>query len=203
MNSQIENAQRDAAARLLGYANQAKQTIAALPDLTKDQIDQANADIDAKVKTWTNNINQAQSIADVQTALANGEKDINNTSLIAQGQSQQTVTKEKNAANSVIDDAAAKAKAAIDALNPLSDKADREAQVDKDAAAAKAAIAKATNATDIDTAQKAGTDTLNTDTASAQLKSTKEAADAELTKYGQDAKDKIAAMPDLTPDQIK
>ncbi|WP_338348748.1 DUF1542 domain-containing protein [Fructobacillus evanidus] len=203
LNSQLENAQRDAVARLLAYANQAKQTIAALPDLTKDQINQANADIDAKVQTWTNNINQAPSVADVQTALANGEKDINNTSLIAQGQSQQTVTKEKNAANSVIDDATAKAKAAIDALDPLSDKADREAQVDKDAQNAKAAIANATNQADITKAQKAGTDTLDTDTAAAQLKSQKEAADADLAKYGQAAKDKIAAMPDLSPDQIK
>ncbi|WP_288846285.1 DUF1542 domain-containing protein [uncultured Fructobacillus sp.] len=203
LNSQIENVQRDVAARLLAYANQAKRTIVALPDLTKDQIDQANADIDAKVKTWTNNINQAQNLADVQTALVDGEKAIDDTSLTSQRQSQQTVTKEKNAANSVINDAAAKAKTAIDGLTPLSDKAAREAQIDMDAQNAKTAIAKATNKADIDTAQKAGTDTLNTDTVAAQLKSQKEAADAELTKYGQDAKAAIAKLPDLTPDQIK
>ncbi|CAK1224281.1 Chromosome segregation ATPase Smc (Smc) [Fructobacillus tropaeoli] len=201
--AQLKSAQEKADADLAQYGQSAKDKIAVMPDLTKDQINQANDEIDAAVKAGQGQIDAVKDTDGVAKALADGKAAVDAVQTTSQTNSDTTVAKEKAAANSVIDDAAAKAKAAIDGMNPLSDKADREAQVDKDAAAAKAAINSATNAADIDTAQKTGTDTLNTDTANAQLKSTKEAADADLVKYGQSAKDKIAVMPDLTPDQIK
>ncbi|CAK1222665.1 Uncharacterized membrane protein YhgE [Fructobacillus cardui] len=134
--------------------------------------------------------------ADVTAAKNAGTATITNDTTASQLQS----AKEKAAANSVIDDAAAKA--VIDDLMPLSGKEDREAQVDKDAVAAKAAIAKATNKSGIDTAQNVGTDALNTNVDAAQLKSQKEAADADLAKYGQSTKATIQKLPDLTPDQV-
>ncbi|CAK1224300.1 Exopolysaccharide export protein/domain GumC/Wzc1 (GumC) [Fructobacillus tropaeoli] len=201
--AQLKSAQEQADADLAQYGQDAKNKIVAMPDLTKDQIDQANAEIDAAVKAGQGQINAAKDSAGVANALRDGKAAVDAVQATAQKNSDTTVTNEKAAANSVIDDAAAKAKAAIDAMDPLSDKTDREAQVEKDAAAAKAAINNATNQADITKAQKAGTDALDTDTANAQLKSQKEAADAALAKYGQDAKDKVAAMPDLTPDQIK
>ncbi|GIC69913.1 DUF1542 domain-containing protein [Fructobacillus tropaeoli] len=202
-NAQLKSTKEAADAELTKYGQSAKDKIAVMPDLTKDQINQANAEIAAAVKAGQANIDGAADADGVAKALADGKANVDKVQETAQTNSDTTVTKEKNDANSVIDDAAAKAKAAIDALNPLSDKADREAQVEKDAATAKAAINNATNQADITKAQNAGTDALNTDTANAQLKSTKEAADADLAKYGQAAKDKITAMPDLTPDQIK
>ncbi|GAP02603.1 hypothetical protein FPFC_020500 [Fructobacillus pseudoficulneus] len=202
LNSQLADAQKDAVARLAAYAQQVEQTIAGLPDLSPDQINQANATIDDAVKTWTAKINQTQSLADVQSTLAAAEKAINDTSTTAQGQSQQTVLDEKTAADAVIDTAAQQAKANLDSLSPLSDRAAREQQIDDDAAAAKTAIMNATNKTAITKAQTDGQATIATDVTNAQLKSAKEAADASLLSHGQTAKDAIAKLPDLTPDQI-
>ncbi|WP_161795080.1 DUF1542 domain-containing protein [Fructobacillus sp. EFB-N1] len=175
----LQNTKEDDNNQLDQYAQNAKNAIAdktGMPDLSDDQINQANAEIDAAVKGVQGQIDAAKDTDGIAKALADGKAAVDAVQTTAQTNSDTTVIKEKNTANNVIDDAAAKAKAAI---------------------------ANATNGTDITKAQNAGTDTFDTDTANAQLKSTKEAADAELTKYGQAAKDKIAAMPDLTPDQIK
>lgn len=200
--AQLKSAQEQADADLATYGQNVYAKIASLPDLTNDQRQKASTDITNAVSQGKTSIDATTSQANVAPALAAAEKIIDGIQETAQNNNQAAVTQAQSDADDPIDAAAKAAKTTIDALTPLSDKAAREAQIDTDAAAAKAAIAKATNKADIDTAQKAGTDTMNTDTAAAQLKSQKDAADAELTKYGQDAKAAIAKLPDLTPDQI-
>ncbi|CAK1251327.1 Uncharacterized membrane protein YhgE [Fructobacillus cardui] len=149
------------------------------------------------MKAGQGQIDSAADAAGVATALKNGKATVDAVQAQSQNSSDAIVKTAKDAANSAIDAAPTKAKATIDALNPLSDKADREAQVDNDAAAAKQKIAQDTTTEQVTTDQHSGLNAINNDVAAAQVKSAQEDAVARLRAYADNAEAAIAKLPDL------
>ncbi|MBS9334827.1 DUF1542 domain-containing protein [Fructobacillus sp. M1-13] len=176
-----DKAKADAKADIDRHAQDGKNAIDNLPNLTPDQKKAAKAAIDNDANKAKTNIDNATTPADAKKADQDGTNDIHNDV--------------KDNVKKDIDKGADNAKAKIDNMGDLTpdQKKDAKAKIDQDANDAKKATDAATNGPDAAAAGKKGDQDVFNDA--------KKAAHQDIDNAVQKDKDKIDHMDNLTPDE--
>ncbi|WP_148666478.1 beta strand repeat-containing protein [Fructobacillus ficulneus] len=198
---------------LSNKAKAAKDAINNNPALTSDQKKAASDKVDADLSKATDNVNNATDADDVNKANSDGDAAIAGDANAAAAQATgNPLPAQKTTATSNLNQAAQNAKTAIN-NNPALTSGEKKAatdQVDKDLAAAQAAVEAATDADGVNKAVSDGENQIANDAQNAaniatndSLPNQRSTATTELDNKANAAKDAINNNPALTGDQKK
>ncbi|MDF7637653.1 DUF1542 domain-containing protein [Leuconostocaceae bacterium ESL0958] len=200
--AQVEDAKRDANARLDAHEAQVDAAIDNLPaSADKAALKQSVAAAKQEAQA---NVNKADNLNDVNQAFTDGVAKMDQVKAQGADQSQQPLSDRKQAANQELDQAAQAAAQRIDSLQPLSaaDKQAAKAAVQQAAGAAKQAVNQAADGAATDQALQNGLAQVATGVKDAQLTNAKTDAKNRLAAYGADAKKGLSHYQNVSGDQL-